>query len=464
MPVALHAPDPEQRLHREVLQQRDRPDVRKILAAHHPSRSGIRPAELGHAAGVRDALEHALAVLVAGPRITDFQRTSQAAGFRIRFVDDDRRSIGPRAPIARRAVQRHVTMQRLLDEQQMTPHARQRRPRRERRPKFPKRRRAPEAFVSIQAERKIPRRAAHQQREDSLQPVDVLRPPADLDLEVTQPVNADARVERLGQSVLDPFTAREIARLERIGQAHRVTHRHPRERRRRQPFGRRAPGQLAVKLRQIHPERIRPHEAMQRRGVRAGKRIEQGPLHQRRPEMHQQRGKIRGAPPRALRRMEFAPERKQRRRPHLDRRGHRLPNHAQHLLDFLPQIARGILGEPLGREMIRRHAVVRATLDLAGGAQKDVRHLGHRGDAVAERQPRPQLETRQSCIQNPDHDSVGTLEALIDLSDRWKPNLAPRWRPATSRRFCRRRSPRPRPPSTANRPPCGKPPSARQTP
>src|SRR5512133_3532900 len=94
MAVPLHAGDAERRLHRKIVDQRNRTKVREVFFAEHADRAG--GSSLREEARVRDALEDAFAILMASTRVAKFQRPAHAVDFAIAFIDDDRRAIRPR--------------------------------------------------------------------------------------------------------------------------------------------------------------------------------------------------------------------------------------------------------------------------------------------------------------------------------------------------------------------------------
>src|SRR5690349_3325945 len=86
--VPLHASDAERRLYRQILQKRDRADIREVFP-------GEQAAALFQEAGVRDALEYAFAVLVTCPRIPQRKRGWQVRERAVRLINDDGRAVRP---------------------------------------------------------------------------------------------------------------------------------------------------------------------------------------------------------------------------------------------------------------------------------------------------------------------------------------------------------------------------------
>src|SRR5262245_25671122 len=95
MPVALDAADSQGGTDSQILQEGDRADVRQVLPAGDEPARRLLLAQVGEQAGVDEALENALAVLVAGAVVAESQRPRQAVQLRVGLVDDQRRPILP---------------------------------------------------------------------------------------------------------------------------------------------------------------------------------------------------------------------------------------------------------------------------------------------------------------------------------------------------------------------------------
>ena len=119
MPISLDVGDAEGGDDREVLQQGDRADVGEVFAADLTPLRAVGPVPLLDEAGVDQALEHALAVLVARAGVAEMERHGQTLQRGVGFVDDKRRAVRPlvqkKGDLGR---ERHVPVQRLLDKQQ----------------------------------------------------------------------------------------------------------------------------------------------------------------------------------------------------------------------------------------------------------------------------------------------------------------------------------------------------------
>lgn len=89
MAVSLDALDAEGGLDGKVLQEGDGSDIGEILAAHQQGSSAILLAGENEAA-VGNALENALAVLVAGPGVAEFKCAGQAVELGVGLINDDR--------------------------------------------------------------------------------------------------------------------------------------------------------------------------------------------------------------------------------------------------------------------------------------------------------------------------------------------------------------------------------------
>ena len=95
MAVSLHAADAERGTDSQVLKQCYGPDVRQVLAAHEERPHLAALAECGQQTAVGHALEDALAVLVAGACVAEFQCLRQAGQLSIGLIDDQARPLGP---------------------------------------------------------------------------------------------------------------------------------------------------------------------------------------------------------------------------------------------------------------------------------------------------------------------------------------------------------------------------------
>ena len=68
---------------------------------------------------VGDRFDDPFAVLVTRPRVPAVKRPAGGADVGVRFIDDDRRAVFPRAQLARRGLRkRHVAVHRLFNEKQ----------------------------------------------------------------------------------------------------------------------------------------------------------------------------------------------------------------------------------------------------------------------------------------------------------------------------------------------------------
>ena len=79
MAIALDVLDAERRYSREVLLHARSGRVRQVFAAQVQRAGGLRRAALRDQAGVGDAVEDALAILVARPRVATGQRARAAS-------------------------------------------------------------------------------------------------------------------------------------------------------------------------------------------------------------------------------------------------------------------------------------------------------------------------------------------------------------------------------------------------
>ena len=119
MAIAFDVLDAQTRHHRQILQQRDRRDIGKVLAAKKVFAIGVLALQLRDPTGIDNSLENAFAILVARPHVAAIQRPAETLQGRVRFVDDDRRPIGPLHHRAlHRIAKRHIAVQRLLNEDQ----------------------------------------------------------------------------------------------------------------------------------------------------------------------------------------------------------------------------------------------------------------------------------------------------------------------------------------------------------
>src|SRR5262249_33982746 len=95
-------------------------DVGQVLAALEQRPPRLFPAALRQQAGVGDATEDALAILVARPRLAQGPGAREAGQVPARLVGGLWGGGGPRGPPAcRRRTQGHVAVKRLLDKQEM---------------------------------------------------------------------------------------------------------------------------------------------------------------------------------------------------------------------------------------------------------------------------------------------------------------------------------------------------------
>ena len=97
MGVALDVRDAERRHDGQILLERDGADVGQVFAAEDEVAAGLAAA-VRDEAGVGDALEHALAVLVARADVAAVQRAADVVGRRAGLVDDHRQHVRPRPP------------------------------------------------------------------------------------------------------------------------------------------------------------------------------------------------------------------------------------------------------------------------------------------------------------------------------------------------------------------------------
>ena len=91
--VTFNALNADGGAHGQILQQRNRSDIAEILAAHHNGLA-FTPAFFDEAT-VGDTLKNPFAILVAGSGIAKAQSGGQAVEVGIRFINDNRRSVGP---------------------------------------------------------------------------------------------------------------------------------------------------------------------------------------------------------------------------------------------------------------------------------------------------------------------------------------------------------------------------------
>ena len=117
MAVAFHALNPQRGAHGKILQERHGANITQVLSAHN----GCFPfaAALLDKATVGDTFENAFAILVTGAGVAKAQGGVEAVESGVRFIDDNWWSIRPSLKlIVQRIRQRHIAVERLLDEQQ----------------------------------------------------------------------------------------------------------------------------------------------------------------------------------------------------------------------------------------------------------------------------------------------------------------------------------------------------------
>ena len=405
VPVALHARHPEHRLRGQILQQPDRTHIGEIFPAQH--RRLTVAAQLRQNARIHHRLEHALAVLVARPRVAQRERRRQTRQLRVALVDDDRRPVRPRPPqLPDRRTQRHAPMPRLLHVKQTRPKRPQRRRREQSAEVVLERPALAEALVAIERERKPVAAGLRQNLRHAPEPVAIpLRLAVDFDLKVPQPVKPDTRVERLRQPVGDALLGRDLRRPQRIRQAHGVARKQLRRRIRRQPVARRRAREVGLQRAQLDPEQIFPQRRRQRRAACLAHGVDQRPLDKRRAEVRQQRRQLFRRGPGRLDLVKLPPIRKRRRPADRPRVAHRRPDHAHHFLDLVLEPPRRVLGEPLGRKIVGRESRVRRAVDLERDAQDHVRQPRHRRDAVAKRHARAQIAADEFGVLEDNHES-----------------------------------------------------------
>src|SRR5262249_24345981 len=166
-------------------------DVCRIFASHQQGPARLRALALRDQAGVGDALEDAFAVLIAGPRIAQFQGARQAIEVAVGFVTDDPLHEGTLPhQCADFRVQSDIAVQRLLNETEMTEELPQRRGRGQLLPKGAEVGKGMELLIAVETEQEIRRGVRLDHRGDALQPVAVAdQAAAHLDLELPEAVS-----------------------------------------------------------------------------------------------------------------------------------------------------------------------------------------------------------------------------------------------------------------------------------
>ena len=187
----------------------------------------------------------------------------------------------------------------------------------------------------------------------------------------------------MGQPVVDPFRRRNILVGQWIRHADRVASREPGRRRGRQPVARCGTGQPGVEGSELNAEFVLAQRRPERQFPGAAKGVDHRAFHEGSAEMGQQRGDAVCLRPRVLPVPQAPPEgERARRRIQRERVRARLADRGEHVVDFQPGVPERILGIPLRRQVLRRHARLDHAVEFAGHPQEDVRQRSHGGDAV----------------------------------------------------------------------------------
>ena len=391
MSVALDVGDAEQRHHREVLQQGHRAEGAEILAGQDRRCAALLLETQARRVG--NALHDALAVLVAGAGVAEGQRARHVTDRAVRFVDDERRTAGPVAQHRGHVVaERVIAVHRLFHDQHVRPEVVQRRLGARLVPVVAKRGDVVEVLVAIERDVPLARRLALEQGDQAAEPRKVARRIAEhLDLEVLKSVGADGGFEILRQAIGDPLAVREVGGGQRVREADGVADTTARDRRGRQQVGWLRRPELRIDIAQTQPQSIRTDHLVQRLAGEPAQPIEHGTLHQADAEMREERRQAAKACPRRLLSFELAPEIEiaDRRARDLRRQPRRVRDHLEHLRQILLEGRGRILREPLRRQALAGQSLPRRAAVRDLGDRVQLRHLGHAGDAVAEREAGP---------------------------------------------------------------------------
>ena len=217
VPVALGIWDPQRRDDGEILQQRNRRDVREILCAHLQGHLRGEPPPMRNQASIRDALEDAFAVLVARPDIAPSQGDGQGSDCTFGLIDNDRRPVAPCEQLLAGFLRvRHVAMKRLLHEQQALHEAGELLVREQPFPECPESGNGLVVLISIQGELA----GLASERPDLVHPVAIACDvPGELDLQQPQVVHAQALLQRLRETIQHALACRNVRSSQWIGKA-----------------------------------------------------------------------------------------------------------------------------------------------------------------------------------------------------------------------------------------------------
>ena len=226
------------------------------------------------------------------PGVAESQRRGQAFDRGIGFIDDDRRTVRPVVEsVAHGILQRDVAVEWLLDKQEVLEKRGQLCIARKAHPVALKRVHGFELFVAIETECIVARRMLLDSGGDAAQAFKVsVEVAVDFDFEMAQTVGLDALVKRLRQRVVEPLILRYGIGGQRISQPNRVACEHLGQGLFREQFSGRALGQDRVNCSGFKTERPVAQRLAKWPVCGATNRLDQGPLHQRRAKVSQQRG------------------------------------------------------------------------------------------------------------------------------------------------------------------------------
>ena len=337
---------------------------------------------------VGEALDDALAVLVAGAGVAEGEGPRHVADGAIGFVNDESWTVSPDPERRTNLVdQCTVAVDRLFDDQHARPQRAQRRPGERGFPVRAKRLEVPEVLVAVECHQPVGARLAVEQRDDPLQAwqVDVALS-GELDLEIAQAVGTDRRLEVLRQPIVHPFFRSDVGGRQRIAKTYRVSHGARAERLPGQRLADRGCSQLGIDRAEVQGEAVAAQQAMQRLAERAAQGIEHCALDQADAKVREQRGHPARRGPRRLLPIELAPEIEERDRLACngDSDGRGMPDRRQHLRQILLEGRRWILREPLRRKAFGGQACLTASVGENLRPDEDLRHVRHARDAVAE--------------------------------------------------------------------------------
>jgi hypothetical protein len=164
---------------------------------------GLGAATVLDEAGVGDAPENTFAVLVARSGVTRREGAFEGAKFTFGFVDDDGRTFGPREQVAGGFIgERHVAVERLLDENEAGEKSRDDRVGEKLLPQRAERRDGAVVLVAIEREFAGGTLAFQQAGEPMQTLAVVLDVAAEFDFEMGKTVGADTVLQRLRQAVV----------------------------------------------------------------------------------------------------------------------------------------------------------------------------------------------------------------------------------------------------------------------